>query len=445
MNNYMKSLLNNIVMGLLLMIAVSFLAGCGKDKAAVGEVNNENPTGAAKVRSELQIDMDKYQGKELHIWAWWDADEHEREIISAFEEASGAKVVWTNIPWSSYKNNVEEAIRSGNGPDVVYFGSEVMPGWVNENHLLPLSDYINYSNPAFSGMVDNAKEAFTIGGKIYAVSKLLPNSYKLYYRKDIFEEKGIEDPYELFTAGKWTWQRFFQIGSALTLDENSDGEIDIWGYDSWMVEQWFYSNGVSIIKYINDKPVFSLDNQAAYNSLGAIRDIDEFHKIKSPWSPGMDPRTKFLEGVTAMLYWGHWDFESFREQLGDKLGFVPFPIGPNFKGETADYINSIAEGIAASSLNPELATLWMEFKALPKTLKEQAAYEEALLKYEIELFGSEELRDLAYKMASQGVYPNHEGFKDLGRILDKIIVRSHHNTAAEAVQQLKEAAQNAVE
>ncbi|MFW5992275.1 MAG: hypothetical protein ACOCQN_03705 [Halanaerobiaceae bacterium] len=48
---------------------------------------------------------------------------------------------------------------------------------------------------------------------------------------EIFEEREVEPPED----GKWTWDEFIDKMKKLTFDRDSDGEIDVYGFSTYIL------------------------------------------------------------------------------------------------------------------------------------------------------------------------------------------------------------------
>lgn len=372
-------------------------------------------------RDDFHIDPEKFEGETLTVWTWWDMSEDELVLKEEFEELTGATLEWVIVAWADYKEKLVSSVSAGTGPDIVFFGPEAMPTYINKEIILPVSDYVDFEKPAFTTYYPQVKKIldyFTMDGKIYALSNLGPGSHKLYYRKDLLENAGLEDPYELFLNGEWTWDKWFELMEDVTQDLDGDGQNDVWGFDAWMgIQQFVYTNGSN----------FVIDGKFAANTPEFIEAIEYYRKLKQsdyiwkPWEDGKDPQINLISGSTAFNYWGAWEIDNFRENIGDNLGFVPFPKGPSAKTDMADYYDSTVCGIAASSANPELAGLWFEYTRTPATIEEWEEHQEEQKQLDIEKFGSEELAELAYYMGSEAVLDAMPSYPGLEAVINSMI------------------------
>lgn len=461
----MKSSKKLLALLLSLVLVMSLLVGCGGSSSdgSDNDGGNKNTTGGSSADKDdaddtdsedsevdtegknvswetFDIDPDAYKGQTLTIWTWWDNDEGTNEATAYFEEITGATVEWVNVPWADYPAKLISGVSAGTGPDVCYIGPEAIPTYVKKNILFPLSDYVDFNSPAlttYSPQVQNIMDYFNVDGKIYAMADAGAGTFKLYYRKDLLENAGLEDPYDLFMNGEWTWEKWFELMENVTQDMDGDGVNDVWGFDAWMgMTPFVSSNGAS---YVVDGK-FAVDDPKFIEALDGYRRLKQSDYIWKPWEDGKDPQGNLISGATCFNYWGAWEITNLRENIGDDLGFVPFPKGPSAKDEMADQAGVTVEAIAASSQNPELAGKFLEFKRLPETVELWDLIQEERRQSDLLSYGSEELVDLAYDMGRYGTIDASVSYPGLSDIINAI-VSDTEKSSTQVVNEYKDAGQ----
>ncbi|MEZ0536503.1 ABC transporter substrate-binding protein [Caldicellulosiruptoraceae bacterium PP1] len=380
-------------------------------------------------QSDLKFDPNKYKGKEITVWQWWPegttSDIKElptpKQARENFEKLTGAKVKIVYVTWNDYQSKLIPTIMAGKGADIIWGGDDYKPTWMYKKLLMPLDKYINFKDKKFMASVTWDKlvlDTMTWKNQHYAVGSagLLRN--RLYYNKEMFELNGLEDPLELYKKGKWTWQKFWQLGQELTQDTNGDGKIDVWGYISWWRDQWLTSNGVEIVKYVGGKPKLILDSPKAVRAFQAASDTINKYKIEPTvwWDP--DPQQQFLNGKSAMDYWGDWDMASFRDKMGKKLGVVPFPKGPDLVGKkAADTANLTVQMMASSCKYPELAGWYLMYNGLRNRADEDSLWE----KYYEGLYGGKAIYNVIKDASKyQSTYPTAGLGSDVSNLINNI-------------------------
>ncbi len=318
----------------------------------------------ASFRSELNLTKG-HTGKTLKYWTWTDLTSNEANDLARFESLTGCTVEHTKVDYITYRTALEEAVGSGSGPDLVVLSPDIMLGYVQYGLVLPVSDYLDMSALGLT-QAEGVKRFYSVGGKQYTLCGYTSNSGKLFFRRDYFADEGIDNPYELYQKGQWTWDAFVTSAKAVTYTK---GKNKVWGYYSWSVDQVLYSNGANYIDRESGSPIFGLTDPKALAALKWERELDTKHGIVPKYDASKDPLTMLVDGTIAMLYWDDWALHGENgliRRLEGNLGVAPFPKGPDSVtgfGDTAAPDNRLA--IAACSTEPELAALFMLYTSLP--------------------------------------------------------------------------------
>jgi multiple sugar transport system substrate-binding protein len=401
---------------------------------------------AARFQHELNINPEEHAGKTLTIWTFWDLSDTEAEHIRLFEAATGATVNYVNRgSWSGYDADLIQSIAAGTGPDICWFGSEVVPAWVMKGFLIPVSDFIDVSQISFP-LSKATTDYYTFNGKLYTIAEAGTSSSYLFFRRDIFANASLPNPYELWKAGEWTWDRFVRLGQDVKQDLTGDGEYDIWGYYTWVQEQYVFSNGANFVQWVDGNPVEGLSDPKATRAFDWERALDEQYEIMAPWDPDLDPAGMLNAGVIAMMYGGAWQLQGLREELGDRLGIAPFPRGPDLPADIpfGDAASGHKEGIGGSSANPDLAALYLLFKRLPPDEATEAARLAELEPERILRYGSMEEYEMAVMMDNYAMINPVYGFTGLDSVV-QLVRNATDMTAAQAVESFRHGAQGFID
>ncbi len=127
--------------------------------------------------------------------------------------------------------------------------------------------------------MENMSDNLTIGGKmITAVGAYNISSYyyvkAMVFNKALIENLDLEDPYALVRDGKWTWEKFAEMGVKATFDVDGDGKRtweDSWGYLAsavYAAEPFLATEQkVLLTKDEDDYPLYSLDSDEEFINL----------------------------------------------------------------------------------------------------------------------------------------------------------------------------------
>lgn len=296
--------------------------------------------------------------------------EQERpDVTLGFQTAT-----WEQIPTSFIT-----ASQAGNAPDIVTFDSNYLQSVVKGGYLAPLDGFAYDEWDDFNPYVQN--EILTIDGKKYGLSNYLA-SWGLMYNTRLLKEAGFTEP-------ATTWDDVAAQGKALTVDANSDGRPDRWGFGALMTGQlnqtppghlstmvWSQGGDVKddngmgriytpemtravqqIVDLINTDKVMSQDTI----TLKANDEIE--HLANEIWAQGL-LQTSYYPPVV--------------EKLGkENVGFVAYPTFPG--GEDFAFSEVFAWHLSAKTASDErraqAAFDWMAFMAANETLILAAKYQ----------------------------------------------------------------------
>lgn len=154
----------------------------------------------------------------LEVWGIFDDSDIFQEINKQYAEINpqvkNIKYKKISSDIVAYEKELTNAIASGNGPDIIFFGNN----WLNEHKdkvtSMPGSE--QYLGIFQDNFVDVAKEDFVEENQIYAMP-LYCDTLALFYNKDLFNQAGLTSPPK-------TWKELLDYVDYLTLT-NSNGDI----------------------------------------------------------------------------------------------------------------------------------------------------------------------------------------------------------------------------
>ena len=204
-----KRILAGLVTAALVMTS---LLGCGATDETKGDAvdvaeSNDNVTENEEVQAEDSSSGGaKYEGVEVtwSVNAIGDAqkeqfDEWAEGLKAEVKDQTGITLNIEMVAWGDYLNKHLASIASGTGPDIIQMGSCSYPVVMDADGLVPLDDKMDmfggedafYPSAMFYGKYNDHIYALPWGG----------GARNYYYRKDIFEKYGLEEP-----GIDWTWE-----------------------------------------------------------------------------------------------------------------------------------------------------------------------------------------------------------------------------------------------
>lgn len=176
--NFIKKIINNKFRAAILIVvivAVPFFSGCGSAANSSYLVN-------------------------LEIWGTFDDSLSYTEIINQYKKINPyvGEIKFRKFSQDSYKQELLDALASGQGPDIFLINNSWLPSFKNKINPAP-TPFVSEQDMK-SNFPDVVSYDFVSDGKAYAVP-LSMDSMVMYYNKDAFNALGIVAPPK-------TWQEF---------------------------------------------------------------------------------------------------------------------------------------------------------------------------------------------------------------------------------------------
>ncbi len=156
---------------------------------------------------------------QLRYMAWGNPEQLELEerMCAKFNERQDrVHVRFFKVPSSAYGNKMLVMLASHTAPDIMRVDHYGFPSLVKKDYFYALDDLIK-EDKGFS-LDDFFKSAIDEGrynGKLYGLNVLFGGPL-IYYNKTLVKNAGLEDPYDLFRQGKWTWDAFREYAIKMT-------------------------------------------------------------------------------------------------------------------------------------------------------------------------------------------------------------------------------------
>lgn len=97
------------------------------------------------------------------------------------------------------------------------------------------------------------------------------------FNKDLIEAEGLEDPYELYDSGQWTFEKLTEMARRLTRDTDGDGVVDQYGLSDLEPKELVYAFGGAITRRDeNGRVYFAMDEPEA---IAGLRQWQEWSKV----------------------------------------------------------------------------------------------------------------------------------------------------------------------
>ena len=379
-----------LALALALVVCLS-LAACGGDNA-----DNGASVGSGGVSIDDAFDTDAFiatmpdelKGTTLKFLNWYDPYDfgQEGQVIDAFEQASGINVEVIDVEYGdAYAEKLAGLVATGDSPDVYALD-------------YPKANYMKYAQPiakatgydfTADGWSDNVREYYSVDGQLYAANLAYTPFIRMLtvvYNKQVMEEFGFADPWQLYKEGKWTWQEIEKMAA-----EWIKQGPDYYGVGTVSFDMVASSRGIDFMKYngkqwelnlydadVIDSWRYTLEKKAERIFVQGTNTTFDAAKPKALFS------TQNTAGLEKMSSW----CEKLR-----KYGYFAAAPMPYFEGSTDNYqkigeLNAFAVAIGAK--NPKAVPYFLSyFCNLAKYDLDEYYFDQQSKEVMLELLGSE--------------------------------------------------------
>ena len=318
---------------------------CGDDGSGAGGDKGAEGDGKGKI-----VFWDNNGGVRTDIW---------KEVIADFEKANpGIDVEYVGIAATEYQSKVDTAIQGGGLPDVGGVGAAMLAGFAAQQALDPLDDRLEKSSlngKLNKDMVESLRAAGGGDDRLYSVPTSANNGV-LYYRTDLFEKAGLEEP--------TTWDRFYEAAEKLTNKRKNEFGYTIRGGAGSIAQALDAMYGQSGITTFWD----SSGKRTTVNDPKNVEALEKYAGLFKKVTPAADLNNDFTKmvaqwdsGTIGMLNHNLGSYQDHVKALGaEKFRGIPQPTGPG--GKRVQVSNPVdGLGLFKSSKNKEAAWKFIEY------------------------------------------------------------------------------------
>lgn len=264
------------------------------------------------------------------------------------------------LPEGSYNEQVQSAAVAGDLPDVLDLDGPFVANYAWSGFLHPLEDF----------MTEEMKEDFlpsimsqgTYNDHIYALGAF-DSGLSFWGNRKYLEAVGARIPSSVDDA--WTYDEFMQIVEDLQALDEVNYALDFKMFD---VGEW-YTYGLSPFFQAFGADLIDREANQAEGTLNGEKAIEAGEWFKSLFEDGYANQnppgdTEFINEEAALSWTGHWNYNPYKEALGENVVLLP---APKFEKQ-ATGMGSWAWSITNNSANPEAAWKFLEFVLEPENI-----------------------------------------------------------------------------
>ena len=283
------------------------------------------------------------------------------EIANEFEKRNPD--IKINLAWGVKKDKILTEISAGDPPDV-FMWWQGLEDLRSRDALLPMNEYIKKYNVNLKRYFPALVETYTFGEKLFGLPLQMKTSC-LAYNKDLFDAAKL--PYPDKT---WTWDKYLEIASKLTIDKDGDGRRDQFGTVlPWFI-YWIAINGGDVVDTKTMKCV--IDRPKSREALEFLYKLYKnacpaFSNQETSGASGSEMES-FLTGRTAMYVVPAWALGScIKGMKNHRWALAPVPK-PS-KGKMTGIFDDACLVIANKTKHPEEAFRFINFYCGPEGMK----------------------------------------------------------------------------
>ena len=297
---------------------------------------------------------------EIRYWGLWEPASVMGGVIEEFEKLHpNIKISYEQQSIIDYRQRLQSALASGEGPDIFRFHNTWLPMFVND--LDPVPPAVMDAATFEATFYPTAKESLRYNANYYGIP-LMVDTLSLFYNKDIFATAQVVVPK--------TWDEFRQVANILTVKDET-GRIQVAGaamgvpsnVDHWsdILGLMMLQNGVKM-----DEPYDETAEQA-------LQFFMVFSKDDRIWDETLPSSTLAFAGSKLAMYFGpSWRIINIREMNPDLnfgVALVPQLPQSSAEGEPIAWATYWAEGVSTKSVYKQEAWEFIKYLAERETLE----------------------------------------------------------------------------
>lgn len=299
----------------------------------ISSVKSDTTSGPTQTTKPGQFDL---KGKSVILAGWTNGFEPQKTSSTYKEEMKRIAEIEKKYNCKiTFKNSSESLLLFGEWStatmagqrfsDITYMASnQYYPQSALRGFLSQLDGRIDFNNNCWVYDVFRATE---LKGKHYfalpANNAISLAGGGLMFNKEIFAKFGLKNPYDYVAQGNWNWETFRQLAIDCTRVDNG---VQYYGLGGPITSSLIRANGGGSSYYKDGKEVFGLDTPHALEAMEFSRKLYNDDKVCPTTSDA-----KFENGQIAMTGMSWYGLKTYADEMGDKIGYTYFPIGPNTK------------------------------------------------------------------------------------------------------------------
>lgn len=357
--------------------------------------------------------------QELRMTIWSANEAHLalfNEIADAYEaEHEGVSITFDSLPFDGYTTTLTTQIAGGNAPDLAWILETTAADFVASGALVPLRQQFEAAEGYdLADVTESALALWSADGEIYAYP-FSTSPFGMFVNNDLVRAAGQQTPAERIAAGEWTWDKAFEIATAVGASGTDGLIVRDFNYVNWQNLAAIYK-GWGAAPWSEDGATCTFAEQPMVDAMSRIHQAIFVDNAM----PGPGESVDFFTGDAAMTLTQISRASLLPQEDPFDWDLVPLPAGP--AGEYA-VIGQAGIGVLASGDNAEVAADFLAFFSNPENSRKLAQFfppaRESLLTTEVlaaanPLLSPEQLEAVVINGIATGeVIPGHTNFAEI--------------------------------
>jgi ABC-type glycerol-3-phosphate transport system substrate-binding protein len=292
----------------------------------------------------------------ITVWDYYGEATPVKPLIEPFmQENPNITVNYEALDWDTTLDKLNIVMTGGTPPDVATVDMTWLPHFAALGaftDLKPLSGGQLNGVPWQDAYTPGALEAITYNDQI--VSALYDfDVYALYYRSDLFDEKGLQPP--------TTWDELVTVAKQVA---EGDQYLYEWDPDTFHGSQWIYENGGQLLSDDNTQVVFN--SPEAVDAIQFYTDLLLKENVAINWTEDQGERIQGVkDGRIAMFSDGPYNMGIMKSAAPEMAGQWKVALHPYSK-EPGSYLGGTGLVIPTNAPQKEAAWKFIEYAMRPE-------------------------------------------------------------------------------
>lgn len=321
--------LGSAILALLMALSVS---GCTKnddDNSSHVDKVKVDSTEAAEAIESIPDDAQK----ELIWMGTYDLnplEDSEKTVEMTLFEQKGGSIKWTRVIDAQKYDKLATAITSGKDvPDIFKYEWIAFPSHVVTGMYQPVDEIVDFDADIWKGVADTASQ-FELNDKHYVAPISFTVGTLMMYDKDIIDNEGLDDPYQLYLNGEWNWDTWYDIMAAYK--SNATGDEERYGIAGWFAPQLVQQTGQTMVTYEDGVFKNNLNNADIERAENLLYKLGKEGLVDLTWYN--TATSCFGAGKTLFFNMGSWAMTGNNGPTADdNWKIVPIPPDPQSDGK----------------------------------------------------------------------------------------------------------------